>query len=118
FTFAIDAFVAAIEAHLSRWTALMHLLQVAMMGVALIGAAVLVHTGYRFVLEPLGLLKRAIHRLQAGDLCARVERTSTDEFGTLAGGFNDMAEQLQFMYRDLECRVQEKTAQLEEERGR
>lgn len=118
FTSSIDAFVAGIEAHLSRWTALMHLLQVAMMGVALIGAAVLVHTGYRFVLEPLGLLKRAIHRLQDGDLGARVERTSTDEFGTLAEGFNNMAEQLQAMYRNLEGRVQEKTAQLEKERGR
>ena len=118
FTSSIDALVSGIEAHLSRWVAMMHLLQVAMMGVALIGAALLVHTGFRFVLEPLGLLKRAIHRLQAGDLGARVERTSTDEFGTLAEGFNDMAEQLQSMYRDLERRVQEKTAQLEEERGR
>src|SRR6516225_6481320 len=116
FTSSIDALVSGIEAHLSRWVAMMHLLQVAMMGVALIGAALLVHTGFRFVLEPLGLLKRAIHRLQAGDLGARVERTSTDEFGTLAEGFNDMAEQLQSMYRDLERRVQEKTAQLEEER--
>ncbi|MDM0037555.1 type IV pili methyl-accepting chemotaxis transducer N-terminal domain-containing protein [Variovorax sp. J22G21] len=114
----IDAFVAGIEAHLSRWTALMHLLQVAMMGVALIGAAVLIHTGFRFVLEPLSMLKRAIQRLQDGDLGARVERTSTDEFGTLAEGFNDMARQLQSMYRDLESRVQKKTAQLEEERGR
>lgn len=118
FTSDIDGFVAGIEAHLSRWTAVMHLLQVAMMGIALIGAAVLVHTGYRFVLEPLSLLKRAIHRLQGGDLGARVARTSTDEFGTLAEGFNDMAEQLQSMYRGLESRVQEKTAQLEEERGR
>lgn len=118
FTSGIDAFVAGIEDHLSRWTAVMHLLQVAMMGIALIGAAVLVHTGYRFVLEPLGLLKRAIHRLQDGDLGARVARTSTDEFATLAEGFNDMAAQLQSMYRSLESRVQEKTAQLEEERGR
>ncbi|KWT96802.1 MULTISPECIES: type IV pili methyl-accepting chemotaxis transducer N-terminal domain-containing protein [unclassified Variovorax] len=118
FTLDIDAFVAGIEAHLSRWTALMHLLQVAMMGVALIGAAVLVQTGYRFVLEPLGLLNRTIHRLQGGDLGARVARTSTDEFGTLAEGFNGMADQLQSMYRSLESRVREKTAQLEEERGR
>jgi len=118
FTSDIDAFVAGIEAHLSRWTALMHLLQVAMMGIALIGAAVLVHTGYRFVLEPLSLLERAIHRLQGGDLGARVSRTGTDEFATLAEGFNGMAEQLQSMYRHLESRVQEKTAQLEEERGR
>ncbi|VTU27512.1 Nitrate/nitrite sensor protein NarX [Variovorax sp. PBL-H6] len=118
FTLDIDAFVAAIEDHLSHWTALMHLLQVAMMGIALVAAAVLVHTGYRFVLEPLSLLKEAIRRLQAGDLGGRVARTSTDEFGMLAEGFNDMAEQLQSMYRDLESRVREKTALLEQERGR
>ena len=43
----------------------MHLMQVAMMGVAVIGAAVLVYTGYRFVLEPVGLLE-AGHRPPAG----------------------------------------------------
>ena len=115
----IDAFVAGIEAHLSRWTSLMHLLQVAMMGVAVIGAGVLVYTGYRFVLEPVGLLKQAIGRLQGGELGARVdEHGSTDEFGTLAAGFNSMAGQLQSMYRSLEVRVQEKTAQLDEKRER
>jgi two-component system, NarL family, nitrate/nitrite sensor histidine kinase NarX len=115
----IDALVAGIEAHLSRWTSLMHLMQVAMMGVAVIGAAVLVYTGYRFVLEPVGLLTQAIGRLQAGDLGARVdEHGSTDEFGTLAAGFNSMAGQLQSMYRSLEVRVQEKTAQLDEKRER
>ena len=114
----IDAFVAAIETHLSRWTSLMYLMQVAMMGLAVVGAGVVIYTGYRFVLEPLGSLKQAIDRLQGGDLGARVDCATTDEFGTLAGGFNGMAEQLQSMYRHLESRVQEKTAQLEEKRER
>ena len=118
FTAHIDAFVAGIETHLSRWTSLMHLLQMVMMGLALGGAAVLVYTGYRFVLEPVGWLKQAIDRIQAGDLGARVECDTTDEFGALAGGFNSMAEQLQSMYRNLEGRVQQKTAQLEEKRER
>ena len=119
FAWHIDTFVAGIEAHLSRWTSLMHLVQVAMMGVAVIGAAVLVYTGYRFVLEPVGLLTQAIGSLQAGDLGARVDDSgSTDEFGTLAAGFNSMAGQLQSMYRSLEVRVQEKTAQLDEKRER
>lgn len=118
FASRIDALVAAIEAHLAQWTAIMHLLQMVMMGMAVVGAALLVHTGYRFVLEPVRLLKQAIDRIQAGDLGARVECTTTDEFGTLANGFNSMAGQLQSMYRNLESRVQEKTAQLEEERAR
>jgi two-component system nitrate/nitrite sensor histidine kinase NarX len=114
----IDAFVDAIETHLSRWTSMMHLLQIALMALAVIGAAVLLYTGYLFVLEPVSLLKQAIHRIQGGELDARVECPTTDEFGTLAAGFNDMAAQLQSMYRSLESKVHEKTAQLEEKHGR
>jgi two-component system nitrate/nitrite sensor histidine kinase NarX len=114
----IDAFVAAIEAHLAHWTALMYLLQVAMMAVAVIGGAVLLYTGHLLVLEPVGLLKQAIDRIQGGDLGARVECATTDEFGTLAAGFNSMAGQLQSMYRSLEDRVREKTGELEDKRER
>lgn len=118
FTAHIDAFVAAIEARLSRWASMMHLLQLALMALAVLGAAVLLFSGYLFVLEPVGLLAQAIHRIQAGDLGSRVDCETTDEFGTLAAGFNDMAAQLQSMYRNLEGRVHEKTAQLEEKHER
>jgi two-component system, NarL family, nitrate/nitrite sensor histidine kinase NarX len=118
FTAHIDALVAGVETHLSRWTALMHLLQMTMMALTVLGASVLLYTGYLFVLEPLALLKNAIERIQAGDFGARVARTSTDEFGTLAEGFNGMAEHLQSLYRKLEAKVAEKTAELEEKRER
>lgn len=114
----IDALVAGIEVHLSRWTSWMHLLQLALMAVAVVGAMVLLYTGYLFVLEPVGLLKQAIGRLQAGELDARVDCATTDEFGMLGAGFNDMAEQLQSIYRNLEARVQQKTAQLEDKHER
>ncbi|MBX3606069.1 MAG: type IV pili methyl-accepting chemotaxis transducer N-terminal domain-containing protein [Piscinibacter sp.] len=118
FTARIETLVGAIEVHLSRWTALMHLLQTAMMALAVTGAAVLVYTGYRFVLEPVGQLKGAIEGIQAGDFGTRVNRPTHDEFGTLADGFNQMAEHLQHLYRNLEAKVSEKTAQLEEKRER
>ncbi|MDD5336675.1 MAG: type IV pili methyl-accepting chemotaxis transducer N-terminal domain-containing protein [Rhodoferax sp.] len=114
----IDAFVRSIEAHMARWTALLHLLQMSMLAMAVLGAAILIYTGYLFVLEPLGQLKQAMEQIQAGDFDARVESTTSDEFGTLADGFNGMAEHLQSMYRNLESRVQEKTAQLEEKHER
>lgn len=114
----IDALVVAIERHMARWTALLHLLQVAMMAFAVIGAGVLLLTGYLFVLEPVSRLKLATARIASGDFAARVEDVTTDEFGSLAECFNAMAEHLQSLYRDLEGRVAEKTVQLEEKRER
>jgi two-component system nitrate/nitrite sensor histidine kinase NarX len=114
----IDTLVASIEAHMVRWTSILHLLQIGVLSLAMIGATVLIVTGYRFVLEPVQLLKQAIEKIQAGDWGARVERVTSDEFGTLADGFNGMAEHLQLMYRNLEAKVKEKTLELEEKRER
>lgn len=114
----IDALVAGIESHLSHWTAILHLLQMTMLAMALLGAVVLLYSGYLFVLEPVNQLKQAIEKIQGGDFGARVERVTSDEFGTLAEGFNGMAEHLQSMYHHLESRVAEKTAELEEKRER
>lgn len=114
----VDAFVAAIEAHMSRWTALLYLCQIGMLGLAVAAAVAIVYAGFVFVVEPLGGLKAATLRIREGDLGARVERVTSDEFGTLAEGFNRMAEHLQSMYGQLEARVSEKTAELEEKRER
>ncbi len=118
FASRIDSLVAGIEAHMSHWTALLHLLQLATMALAVLGSCALLYVGYLFVLEPVGQLKQAIERIQLGDLGARVERVTNDEFGTLADGFNDMAEQIQTMYRNLEAKVSAKTAELQEKQER
>jgi two-component system nitrate/nitrite sensor histidine kinase NarX len=114
----IDAFVNSIEVQISQWTALLHLLQMSMLASVIVGATVLLYTGYLFVLEPVGQLKQAIEKIQLGDFEARVERVSSDEFGTLADGFNGMAEHLQSMYKNLEGKVSEKTFLLQEKSER
>lgn len=114
----IDELVVGIESHMARWTALLYLFQMSVLAVAIVGAAILIYTGYVFVLEPVGLLKRAIEKIQEGNFDARVAHESSDEFGTLARGFNGMADNLQFMYRNLEHKVAEKTAELEEKKER
>ncbi|MBP7667361.1 MAG: type IV pili methyl-accepting chemotaxis transducer N-terminal domain-containing protein, partial [Burkholderiaceae bacterium] len=114
----IDQLVGAVEAHLSRFTALMHLSQLLTMTVAVLGSGVLVVTGYRYVLEPVTALKQAIGRVREGDFEARVQPASSDEFGALAEGFNDMAERLHSQYQNLESRVAEKTFELKEKRER
>ena len=119
-TFAdnIDQFVNSIEVHIAQWTALLHLLQMSMLASVVVGATVLLYTGYLFVLEPVGQLKQAIEKIQQGNFDARVERVSSDEFGTLADGFNGMAEHLQSMYKNLEAKVAEKTVLLKEKSDR
>ncbi len=114
----IDAFVSGIEAHIARWTALLHLLQMSMLALVVLAAAILLYTGYLFVLEPVGQLKQAIEKIQTGDFNARVLRSSSDEFGMLADGFNGMAEHLQSMYKHLEAKVAEKTAELQDKTER
>ena len=115
---AVNALVSGIEAHMSRWTTLLHLLQLTMLAMAILAAVVLLYTGFLFVVEPLAQLKQAIGKIQHGDWSARVEKSTSDEFGTLADGFNGMAEQLQSMYQHLESKVSEKTAEIEEKRER
>ncbi|MCC7040313.1 MAG: type IV pili methyl-accepting chemotaxis transducer N-terminal domain-containing protein [Burkholderiales bacterium] len=118
FTAEIDALVDAIERHVARWTALLHLLQITMMALAVIGGAVLLVTGYLFILDPVGRFKQATTRIAAGDFGARVHGVTTDELGSLAECFNGMAAHLQSLYRDLEARVADKTSQLEEKHER
>ncbi len=114
----IDQFVVGIEDHMAHWTAILHILQMGILALAVLGASTLLFTGYLFVLEPVSALKQAIQKILGGDLGARVAIVTSDEFGTLANGFNGMAEHLQSMYRNLESKVLEKTAELEEKRER
>ena len=118
FSASIDALVAAIESHLSVWTAMLHLVQTGMLALAVLGAAVLLFAGYVLVLEPMAELKQAIGRMQQGNLGARIDVTPNDEFGRVAAGFNQMAEHLQSMYQGLEGRVAAKTAELEQKKHR
>jgi two-component system nitrate/nitrite sensor histidine kinase NarX len=118
FVLGIDALVIGIESHMARWTALLYVLQVSVLAMAVVGAAILIYTGFVFVLEPVGQLKQAIERIQQGSFDARVDHVTSDEFGTLARGFNGMADNLQSMYRNLEHKVAEKTSELEEKNER
>lgn len=114
----IDTLVQSIESHLSRWTTALHWLQMGALFLSVVWAGVLLIAGQRLVLSPLKQLKQAVHEIQRGDLGTRIHQVTTDEFGTLVIGFNDMAEHLQRLYRDLEDKVQEKTAELQEKHER
>ncbi|HRD97068.1 MAG TPA: type IV pili methyl-accepting chemotaxis transducer N-terminal domain-containing protein [Rubrivivax sp.] len=118
FVARIDAFVTAIETQLARWTTLLNAFQFVMMALAIGSAIAMLYSAYLFVFNPLSRLQTGLARVGEGDLAARVEVDSTDEFGELSTGFNRMAQTLQGLYQNLEQRVREKTLGLEAERAR
>jgi two-component system, NarL family, nitrate/nitrite sensor histidine kinase NarX len=114
----VDQLVAAIEAQIARWTAILHMFQLAMLALAIGGAVAMLYAGYLFVLNPLARLKRGLTSMQQGDLSTRVVVEGRDEFGQLSAGFNEMAETLESLYGSLEDKVREKTFRLEVQRQR
>ena len=115
---AADLFVSAVERHLSGWTTLLRTFQLAMMVLAILSALALMYAGYVFILEPVSRLKSALHDIEDGDFATRVIVETGDEMGSLAEGFNSMAENLQSLYGNLETKVREKTASLETKQQR
>ena len=118
FVARIDFFVSAIERHLSRLTAILNAVQFVMVALTIASAITLLYSTYLFIFNPLSRLRAGLARVEAGDLAARVNLGSNDEFGALASGFNRMAETLQGLYQNLESKVQEKTVRLEAQRAR
>ncbi|MDO9075184.1 MAG: type IV pili methyl-accepting chemotaxis transducer N-terminal domain-containing protein [Rubrivivax sp.] len=114
----VDGFVSAIESQLARWTTLLNSFQFVMMALAIGSGVTLLYAAYLFVFNPLARLQAGLARVGAGDLAARVEVGSADEFGALAQGFNQMAATLQGLYQNLEAKVQEKTLGLEQQHAR
>ena len=118
FVTAIDALVLAIEHQLSRLTAILNLFQFVMMALAIIGAVVMLFTGYMYVINPLAHLRQGLQQVEAGDFSTRIEVDAQDEFGQVAGGFNRMAATLQSLYGGLEAQVEAKTRRIEAQRAR
>jgi len=114
----VDAFVSAIEDQLARLTAILNLVQFAMVALAIASAVTLLYSAYLFVFNPLARLQAGLVRVAQGDLSVRVEVGSSDEFGALSTGFNQMAHKLQALYQTLEAKVQEKTLRLDQQHTR
>jgi signal transduction histidine kinase len=66
----------------------------------------------RRVVKPIEILRQGAARLEAGDLDARLELKTGDEFEELANDFNRMAGRLQSAHAELERKVVERTEAL------
>ena len=118
FVSAIDSLVSAIERQLAEATAILNLFQFVMLVLAIAGAVIMLYTGYMYVINPLGHLRRGLEQLEAGQFSTRVDVDTQDEFGQVAAGFNRMAGTLQSLYAGLEAQVAAKTRAIEAQRAR
>jgi len=118
FVHRVDGFVDAIETQMARWTAALHLFQLALMALAIAAAVTLMVVSYLLVIDPVERLQQALARMRQGDLGTRLDVETDDEFGQLSAGFNLMAHALQASHEELEAKVREKTVHLEIESQR
>ena len=63
----------SIEHQLSRLTAILNLFQFVMMALAIVGAVVMLFTGYMYVINPLGNLRQGLRQVEAGDFSTRID---------------------------------------------
>jgi PAS domain S-box-containing protein len=66
----------------------------------------------RTILKPLETLRMGAERLKNGELDHRVNLTSSDEIGELAGSFNQMAGNIEASHSNLEKAVDQRTTEL------
>lgn len=82
---------------------------------AVIGLAIVSSYGLSVrISRPVKELAENSRQFSKGDLSLRVDVRRSDEIGQLAESFNSMADELQSLYSDLEGKVKERTAELEQ----
>ncbi|HVJ80126.1 MAG TPA: ATP-binding protein [Planctomycetia bacterium] len=81
-------------------------------GLALVMLGSLVWLGYQALFDPIRALYRGVAKLAAGEFDSRVRLDSGDEMQELGEAFNQMADRLQAIYRDLNTEVEQRSRQL------
>ena len=114
----VHGLVSTIEGDIARTTSLLRSVELALVAIAIAGSVTLIYLAFLFIIRPLHELEGGLRRMAKGEFAVRLPVESSDEFGVLARGFNDMAEHLQESYRTLEGRVADKTRSLAEQNGR
>jgi len=112
FVAGINKLVLQMERTYAFNTNVLRLLQIALVGLAMLGTLVLIRFFFVLVVRPVDTLYDGIRRMARDDLSVRLPVESSDEFGALATGFNQMADHIQKAHATLEERVAEKTGSL------
>lgn len=114
-----DAFVAQIyhtvnlvEKEYTRQTFWLRSSQMMLIFIAVVGTLIMIALLNAMIIQPVNSLHQGIQNMSQGDFSVRLDIEGDDEFAQLSAGFNAMAQELQQLYRNLEQRVNEKTAHL------
>lgn len=110
----IDQLVKNIELDNVRNIQLLQTFQFFLVVGMILSAFIAVFFLNRLVIRPLNILKSGIQKISHGDLSVFIDAKSSDEFGEVAKGFNQMVQNLNDLYQNLEFKVKEKTLALEE----
>ncbi|MBI4938610.1 MAG: type IV pili methyl-accepting chemotaxis transducer N-terminal domain-containing protein [Nitrosomonadales bacterium] len=113
FVDSVNKLVAMVELSNARATTLLRTFQIGLISLALIGTVLLMKLFSLMVVRPVNGLREGIQRMGKADFGVRLRVEKKDEFGELAEGFNQMADQLQDLYANLEQRVEEKSRSIE-----
>ncbi len=109
----VNDLVAMVETSNARATTLLRTFQIGLVSLAFIGTVLLINLFSLMVVRPVTRLREGIQRMGKADFGVRLQVANRDEFGELAEGFNQMADQLQDLYATLEQRVEEKSRSVE-----
>lgn len=113
FVLRVDHLVQRIEHDSENRTFWLRASQLTLLGLALVGTVSIIYLLFDMIVAPVTRLQGGLESMRKQDFSVRLPVESNDEFGMLAHGFNQMADNLQDSYANLEQRVQTKTAELE-----
>ena len=108
----IDGFVGTLQSNAEYRSQMLSTVQGLCLFLSLLVVFISLYDLSYHVVGPLRELTTTARRLGEGDLDARVSSSGEDELSQLGERFNQMAEELQASYRELEARVEEKTRAL------
>lgn len=110
----VELYAQAAQQGMDLWSRRVHLAHLLLLLLAASAAVVSVLLGHAMVLRPIRRLREVLREVRQGQLQTRLPVRTRDELGQLAAGFNRMARALEAARQDLERKVREKTASLEE----
>jgi two-component system nitrate/nitrite sensor histidine kinase NarX len=114
FVKVIDGLVTALQNDTEGKTSLLRLIQGVGLFTTLVVVYLLFWAMHRGVLDPLNELLTAARRVGTGDFSYRLAHVGDDELGQLGHTLNRMSEELSKIYGQLEQRIRERTAELEQ----